>query len=256
MSFFVETGEEVYLFDTGASGMVVSNADALGIDLSRIDAVVLSHGHYDHTGGLLAVLKRIGRDLRVIAHPSIFDQKYHRRRGEDAPRYVGIPHRRDLLEDAGARFELHEEPVRLSEGVVASGVVPLLTEFERVSEQMLVKSGDRFLHDQMADDQSLYVETDRGLAVILGCAHRGMINSIRHGQRLADTEVVYLVIGGTHLAPAEEDQVTATIAALKELEVQRLGPSHCTGLPVAARLAAQFGERFFFATAGTTIQHD
>jgi 7,8-dihydropterin-6-yl-methyl-4-(beta-D-ribofuranosyl)aminobenzene 5'-phosphate synthase len=105
----------------------------------------------------------------------------------------------------------------------------------------------------MADDQSLYLRTELGLVVLLGCAHRGAVNIIRHARELTGTARVYLVAGGTHLGPAPERQITATIAELKELDVRWLGLSHCTGLKVAARLDAQLGGRFFFNNAGSVI---
>jgi 7,8-dihydropterin-6-yl-methyl-4-(beta-D-ribofuranosyl)aminobenzene 5'-phosphate synthase len=255
LSVLVEAGTKTFLLDTGASEATVRNADRLHLDLKKIDAIALSHGHYDHTGGLDSVLKRIGGpEVRIIAHPAVWDSKYGYNRKTEKYRYAGIPYRRELLEHLGARFELNREPTWLTEDIAASGEEPMSTDFESVADNLKLKEKDRFVQDPMADDQSLYIRTELGLIVILGCAHRGMINIITHARQLMDTERVYMVIGGTHLSRASEQQVEKTVGALKEMEIPWLGVSHCTGLEVAARLAAEFEGGFFFNSAGTVIR--
>ena len=254
-SVFVEAGSSTFLLDTGASGATVRNADRMHLDLKKIEAIVLSHGHYDHTGGLRSVLERIGRsDVRIVAHPQVVERKYGYDRRTKTYRYVGIPHQQDLLVDSGARFAFQREPVWLTDDIVASGEEPMTTDFESVADNLYVRQEERFVPDCMADDQSVYVRTDLGLIVILGCAHRGMINIIRHAQHLLNTEQIYMVMGGTHLQPASREQVDKTIRALREMEVSWLGVSHCTGLSVAARLAGEFEGHFFFNSAGTVTR--
>jgi 7,8-dihydropterin-6-yl-methyl-4-(beta-D-ribofuranosyl)aminobenzene 5'-phosphate synthase len=254
-SALVEAGPRTFLLDAGTSEATVRNADRLALDLEKIDAIVLSHGHYDHTGGLKSVLERIHRpEIRIIAHPGVLDSKYGYNRRTNTYRYAGIPFRQELLEHLGARFEFDREPVWLTEDIVSSGEEPMTTDFESVAANLKLKEKDRFVQDPMADDQSLYIRTELGLIVMLGCAHRGMINIITHARKLMDTERVHMVIGGTHLSRASEEQVDKTVQSLKEMDVRWLGVSHCTGLEVAARLAGEFPGRFFFNTAGTVIQ--
>jgi 7,8-dihydropterin-6-yl-methyl-4-(beta-D-ribofuranosyl)aminobenzene 5'-phosphate synthase len=250
-SILVEDGERRLLFDAGASASTVANADSLGIDLKTLDAIVLSHGHLDHTGGLAAVLSRIGRKIRVVAHPCVFDTKCLD--DEEGSVYTGIPHRRELLESLGAEFQLSTGPTWLTDDIAASGVEPMTTDFESVAAHALVERDGRREQDPMLDDQSLYVRTSLGLVVVAGCAHRGIINIIRHGIALTGCTDVYLALGGTHLGPASKAQVDATIAALKDIGVQWLGLSHCTGLKHAARFAAEFGQKFFNNNAGTVL---
>jgi 7,8-dihydropterin-6-yl-methyl-4-(beta-D-ribofuranosyl)aminobenzene 5'-phosphate synthase len=254
-SALVEAGPRTFLLDTGTSEATVRNADRLALDLKKIEAIVLSHGHYDHTGGMKSVLERIGRpEVRIVAHPGVLEGKYGYNRKTKTYRYAGIPYRRDLLEHLGARFEFQREPVWLTRDIAASGEEPMSTDFESVAANLKLKQEDRFVQDPMADDQSLYLRTELGLIVILGCAHRGMINIITHARALMDTERVYMVIGGTHLSRASEEQIDKTVQALKDMDVRWLGVSHCTGLEVGARLAGEFPGRFFFNSAGTVIQ--
>jgi 7,8-dihydropterin-6-yl-methyl-4-(beta-D-ribofuranosyl)aminobenzene 5'-phosphate synthase len=252
---FVEAGNQKFLVDTGQSSATCHNMEVLGIDMEYVDAIVLSHNHFDHTGGLQSVLSRIKKKpIRVVAHPEVWALKYARSPKTGKTRYIGIPFRRDELETLGARFELTTEPTWLTEDIAASGEEPMTTAFETVPEFAVTKTEDGFEPDSLADDQSLYIRTELGLVIILGCAHRGMINIIEHARKLMKEDRVYMVIGGTHLGPASEDQLRSTTEALKNIDPRWIGVSHCTGQKVAVRLAQEFGDRFFFNNAGTVVR--
>ncbi len=251
LSILVETAETKILFDTGQSIAASHNADLLGIDLSKINRIVLSHGHYDHTGGLRNILRRIRREIEIIAHPDIWQAKYSTR--EDEEGYIGIPFHRQTLESLGARFNLSKKAVRITDNITTTGEVPMVTDYEEIEPYLVVKEGKRFQPDKLLDDQALIITTRRGLVVILGCAHRGIINTLYHTRKLTGVKTIYAVVGGCHLIDASEERIYLTIAALKELGVQRLGVSHCTGLVALAIMAQEFGDRFFFNVAGTEI---
>jgi len=250
LSILVETEGLSLLLDCGQSISAVHNADILGIDLSKIDKVILSHGHYDHTGGLRPLLRRVRKRIDIIAHPDIWAAKYSRRQGQ-ADRYIGIPYRQDELESLGACFKLMTGPTRITDGIITSGEIPMVTDFEKIAPNLQVKGAGGFQPDQLLDDQALIIKTGAGLVVILGCAHRGIINTLYHAQRLTGVKKIHMVLGGCHLINAPEERVRQTINALKELGVERLGVSHCTGLPAAGTMAQEFGKRFFFNIAGT-----
>ena len=129
----------------------------------------------------------------------------------------------------------------------------MITQYEQIDPNLYVKVDEEFVPDPLLDDRALIIKTDVGLVVILGCGHRGIINTLHHARELTGVELVHTVIGGTHLVSASEERVRLTAAALREFGIQRLGVSHCTGMPAAMMLAQEFGDAFFFNNAGTRI---
>ena len=251
LSILVEADGVQVLMDTGLSYTAMHNAGLMGLDLTKIDRIVLSHGHADHTGGLRDMLSLKG-DVEVIAHPDIWTDKYTRR-APGSERKIGVPFSRDELEGLGARFNLTREPVYITDHIMTTGEIPMVTDYEAIDSHLFVREGDELKPDPLADDLALIIDTDFGLVVILGCAHRGMINTLRHARTLTGKELVYAVIGGTHLIGASEDRMERTIADLSETGIQRLGVSHCTGFPASARLSQAFGDTFFMNNAGTRL---
>jgi 7,8-dihydropterin-6-yl-methyl-4-(beta-D-ribofuranosyl)aminobenzene 5'-phosphate synthase len=253
LSILVETETVTILLDTGQSLSASYNADILGVDLSKVDKIVLSHGHYDHSGGLRQVLQRMRKSVEIIAHPDIWAAKYARRQGYP-DRYIGIPFQRADLEGLGARFNLSREPVRITDDIMTTGEIPMVTDFEAIDPYLCVKDSADFKPDDLLDDQALIINTRSGLVVVLGCAHRGMINTLYHAQQLTGVKEINLVIGGCHLIGASEERIWQTITALKELGVGRIGVSHCTGLRAAAIMATELGEDFLFNNTGNRIE--
>jgi len=133
------------------------------------------------------------------------------------------------------------------------GEIPMVTDFEEIDPGLWVKEDAGWQPDKLLDDMALIINTEFGLVVILGCAHRGIINTLYHAQQLTGIKQIHSVIGGAHLISASEERLWLTIAVLKELDVQRLGLCHCTGLPAASVIAHEFGDRFLFNNAGTRI---
>lgn len=249
-SIYVEFADYRLIFDAGETTTSVTNADALGIDLAAVP-VTLSHGHYDHTGGLSALLARTG-PVPVYAHPDVFVSRYSRREG--ALRQIGIPFKREDLEEMGAAFDLSRKAREISPGVWLTGEVPKTTKYEAASKDLVVVSEDGEIEvDPIADDQALVLVLKRGLFVLLGCAHSGMISTLIHARRVTGVERVVGVAGGTHLGFGGEDKLRETISALRSLDLEILAPSHCTGFAAASALAAEFPDRFIHNCVGTKI---
>lgn len=254
LSILVQADELTVLMDTGQKDAVVRNAEVLRVDLGSVGKVVWSHGHVDHTGGLRPVLARARKEIDIIAHPSALEPKYVRHPKEkDRSLFIGMPYLKEDLENLGARFVLSREPVQLSEHIMTTGEIPLTTDYEKVDADAQAKHGGHIEPDTLPDDQALVIDTGDGLAVVLGCAHRGIINTLRHAQKLTGVERIHTVVGGAHLRGDAAAQIERTISDLSGFGLEHLGLLHCTSMQAIVRLAQEFGDVVFFNNAGNVL---
>lgn len=255
LSIFLETGGQRILFDTGAGQTLLANAKIMGVDLSRLDAVVLSHGHYDHTGGLQPLLEKIGA-VPVYAHPDIFIPKYRLLGGSAGKEaaYIGPPWSRQTLENLGAEFYLKQGPVDLGGGAMISGEIARPAGWKNPEPYFLQKTATGFQNDFLNDDQALLVESPAGIIVILGCTHAGLLNTLRHVKTLIGKRRLYALLGGTHLLNASGEELAGILEAVREYDLQLVAPCHCTGILATLFFYQAYGEKFTFCQAGSVLE--
>jgi 7,8-dihydropterin-6-yl-methyl-4-(beta-D-ribofuranosyl)aminobenzene 5'-phosphate synthase len=244
-------GGEPILFDTGQGATLLHNVQRMNKNLAAVHKVAISHGHYDHTGGLLPLLQACGPKT-VYGHPGIFAPRYRvKDTGECIA--IGLPHDRATLEASGAYFDLSAEFREIAPAVFLTGQVPRLSEFE-TGDQGLFRDCSGQEADITPDDQSLVLETGRGLVVLLGCCHAGLVNTLEHVACQTGRRDVHAVIGGTHLGFCGQEQLERTITAIKRRGVQKLAAGHCTGFAASARMSRELSKEFQVAQVGYTLE--
>lgn len=250
LSLWIESNDRRLLFDTGQGLVLILNARVLGIDLETADGIILSHGHYDHTGGLAQVLSS-KRRIPVYAHPDVFESKYSIRSRSNA-RSIGMPP--DAAESIRtyAEFSPITQPTDLGDGIFLTGPIPRVTDFEDVGGPFF-RDAAGHEPDDLIDDQALYHIDKDGVAVVLGCAHSGVINTLLYIRELIGGRPIRAIIGGMHLVAATDDRLNQTIRALGELDVPLFGPMHCTGPAATVKLWSTFPDRCVALPTGKTV---
>lgn len=247
----VEVGGRRVLFDTGQSELLLHNAGVLGCSLENLDAIVLSHGHDDHSGGL-AVVRKQSPAARVFLHPAALNPKFSATAAGGA-RHIGMPEtgKRALARgEPGLNLTLHCQEVIA--GLFVTGEIPRQTDFEDVGGRFFLDGGCQH-PDPLTDDQAVFLEAREGLVVLVGCAHAGVVNTLNHIGRLTGGKPIHALVGGMHLGSASERRLEQTVARLREINPGQLLPAHCTGMAAAARLWTEFPGRCRLAAAGTTL---
>ncbi|MBN1456287.1 MAG: iron-sulfur cluster assembly scaffold protein [Sedimentisphaerales bacterium] len=249
LSFWVEYGGKRVLFDTGQSDVVVKNAEMLDIDLAVTDAIVISHGHYDHTGGLAAVLD-IASKAKLYLHPSAIKPKFSKR--DYGTESIGMPN--SALKAIGNRKVIWTEmPTEVLPRFFVTSRIPRVTDFES-GEGYFFSDKNCRQADKFPDDQAIFFDSPKGVVVLLGCAHSGAANTLHYIAKLSGKPRIYAVIGGMHLLRACPERIERTIDALKQYGVQKIGAAHCTGSKPIEKFKNAFSEQCFTCSAGMQIE--
>jgi 7,8-dihydropterin-6-yl-methyl-4-(beta-D-ribofuranosyl)aminobenzene 5'-phosphate synthase len=249
LAFWVEANGHRVLFDTGQGEVLRHNAFHLGIPLPSIETVAVSHGHFDHTGGLKDLLG-LGSRIDLYLHPAALGEKYAKEK--DPPhRSIGIP---DFDESTLRRRVRNliwtRTPRELVAGVHVTGEIPRRNDFEDTGGPFYLDESCT-QPDPLLDDQALYVETSAGLVVILGCAHAGVVNTLDYVAELTGRQHIHAVLGGMHLVRATPERLEATVKALQRYGVRRVGTAHCTGAHATAHLWSELPDRCFECSVGS-----
>jgi len=236
LSYLIEAGGQKVLLDAGQSDLVVKNALAMGVDLSNLDSIILSHGHYDHTGGFDAVLDQLAGEVKIYLHPAALDPKYKLTTDRESVDIGTSDKAIESIKTARniSRCKWTQAPTRIAEVLTATGYVRRRNDFEDTGGAFYADA-DCKEKDFIADDQSLFFNSSDGVVVVLGCCHAGIVNTLDYIAELAGSDKIYAVIGGMHLLRAKDDRLEKTMEAFKKYDVQMIVPAHCTGMKAVAK---------------------
>ncbi|HVO77304.1 MAG TPA: MBL fold metallo-hydrolase [Methanomassiliicoccales archaeon] len=247
-SMLVETdaGQKVVVDAGGSEYAFTNNLKNAGLEPKEINACIVTHGHYDHVGGLMPLIEG---GVPIYTHPKTFVGKRYATYGEIK---TDISAPKKIIESL-SRTQLHfvSSLTEISAGVRVSGEVPRITDFEAPVNFLREEEG-KTVEDTVADEQAVYLTSKKGLVVIAGCAHQGIVNIVTHAKKATDKRV-YMVIGGLHLANATPDRVLKTMDQLKNLGVDRIAPMHCTGFEAMKMISDRF-VGFELMPAGSEIE--
>jgi len=235
------------LVDVGQNSMaLLNNMNLMNIDPSGIDFIVITHCHYDHTQGLTALVKEIGKKgLPIIAHPSLFRLNFI---NKPYLRHVGVMQndRKEEVEKAGGSLFLASEPFLLMPGLTTTGEVPRKTDFEEVGIALLTMDDGHVTKDMMLDDISAVAKVKgKGLVIITGCSHAGIVNIVKQSKEITGIHELEGIIGGFHLVEATDQRIQRTVEELKKERPHWISAGHCTGFKAQVGLSLAFQERFF-----------
>jgi len=259
---YIENGEDKIIFDTAKAGEFLSNAEKLNIDLGEANAVVLSHAHYDHCGGLLRYFDTFGAEGKTLYVKNSFfdysDSKYYHDTvgqkldftdGTPGYFYVGIDFNEKDLEERNVMIEyLDTDSVRIGKNIILYG------NFTPSNDpKMVVKEGDQYYIDAFEEEVALAIDTNKGLVIVSGCSHNGILNIVNTIEEKTGKKV-YAVIGGFHLLDASEEKIQDTIDRFKELGIEKIGLSHCTGPKATQMFLEQMPNETFIFETGSVFE--
>ena len=250
----IREGEKhTILLDAGLSKTtLIHNMSILKIDPAAIEAIVISHGHNDHTGAVAQVIRHSGKSMPIHLHPAAFRERWAI--PSDGPRRgpFGMDHKE--WKPAGGQLVTDKDPREIFPGCITTGGIPRATDFEHTPQEYYYRENNAFHPDTILDDQSVVIMIkDKGLFIVSGCAHAGIVNTVRYARQITGEDRVWAVAGGFHLGRASQPVIQATIAGLRAVEPAIVAPGHCTGFNAIRAFAEAMPDQFILNVVGTTI---
>lgn len=266
LSMFIETPDCNVLFDTGKLGNIVGNAKKLGVDLLKTDSVVLSHAHYDHCGGVKDFVEKVNPDdYDLYVGKSFFDnmQKYHYSPGggpkldftdgHEGYTYIGTNFDKAYLDEHKVKIKYVDcDEVKISKQISLFGNFGTSSK-EKMNQAMQLKTNDGYVLDEFTEEVALTVDTNKGLIIVTGCSHTGILNIVETIKERTG-KPIYAVLGGTHLIEADEARIQDTINAFNQMDIEKIGLSHCTGQLAIDTFKVQIPDKAFYNSTGTVIK--
>jgi len=243
LSVYIETEHRKILFDTGQSGLFLQNAKKLGIDIEDIDSLVLSHGHYDHTGGLYLFLEKNSK-AKVYAKKDVFIPKYHGNK-----RFIGTLPNEELLKD---RFVPIDSMTELADGIFIMPEIVIHNPEDTHFQGMFKKVDDKLIPDEFDDELFLILKQNDQIHIVTACSHRGITNICTTATKLFKLPAG-LILGGFHTKNSSSGQLDVIIDYLRELKPESIGVCHCTGIEKYAEMAKECEARVFYNFTGNEI---
>jgi 7,8-dihydropterin-6-yl-methyl-4-(beta-D-ribofuranosyl)aminobenzene 5'-phosphate synthase len=253
VSFLVETEQHRILFDTGRGQALLPNLEALQLDLSGTEAIVISHGHGDHTGGLEKALEACRHPVDLYVHPAAFEVRYWKT--ESGVQETRFPITREQTQQRVRNLVETKRPTVVRDGFMVTGEIPRRTNFEDTGVTAYAFLDERLQRsDPILDDQALFFRVPEGVVILVGCAHAGLVNTMDYVGELLGVNKIYAVMGGTHLVGASEERIKKTIEALQKYDVEKIMLMHCTGIEAYVELAKAFPGRCSWQASGSLVQ--
>ena len=253
LSLYIEIDNKKILFDTGQTGDFIENAKLLNKSLDDLDYVILSHGHYDHSGGVQRLLQKLNKNTIIVMGEEYFYPKY-KTIENDEYKFNGNSFSEDLLTNKGFSVDkITNDITYISEKIIIFHNFKRFTSYEKRNERFFIKTQDGFVHDDFKDEIAIGIITKKGLAVVAGCSHIGIINILKTIKTRINMNI-YAVIGGTHMVEADDDRINSTIKDLKDLKIDYIAVSHCTGEKATEEIKMNFKEKFIINNTGNVIE--